>query len=128
MGAMETSGSETIFRSSNRNGFGSTYVESRSADQQSLQTLLDQGKPSDEKTTPPLHFYSEAIRGETSLPQFVKDWLLEDIKCVGTHRGAFQEEGHRWSDFRYDEARQETVDRMVNKGVAPGHGGVSQEL
>lgn len=84
--------------------------------------------PLDERTRIPDHLFSQAVEDEASLPQFVKEWLLQDIKSGGTRQAAFNHAASGWSAVTYDVPMQRATDRLVSKGVAPGHGGIHQEL
>jgi len=65
---------------------------------------------------------------EATLPQFIREWMLDDIKAGGTHQRSFTEGQQCWNNVCYDEEMQKWVDKQVNTGVSPGFGGIPQEL
>lgn len=104
------------------------YVETREAVRESMSELLNNWVPPNQKTTAPQHLSTGLEADEADLPQFIREWMLADIKAGGTHQEAFTDPSHSWSDVQYDPDMQRWVDSQVNTGVAPGFGGIPQEL
>ncbi|KAE9050428.1 hypothetical protein PF007_g33116, partial [Phytophthora fragariae] len=87
--------------------------------------------PPDERTQRPRYLDTEDSADTESLPQFVREWVLPDMERERTNNAASEagsEERSTWDEYIYDENMQIEIDRGLRKHVAPGYGGISQEM
>lgn len=104
------------------------YSEAKQDVQQELIHLLDEWVPTEEKTSRPRHLDTWSTSDVSDLPAFVKDWVLPDLHREHV-RDTFLINGREsWDTYIYDAAMQSDVDKHLHKRVAPGYGGVAQEL
>ncbi|KAH9182004.1 hypothetical protein AeNC1_016021 [Aphanomyces euteiches] len=62
-------------------------------------------------------------------PRFVREWILHDMDRPDHIAPGFIHEGQcTWETYMYTPEMQQRCDRHLRKHVAPGYGGVSQEL
>ncbi|OWZ19935.1 hypothetical protein PHMEG_0005727 [Phytophthora megakarya] len=104
------------------------YTEDRSEVNRELTRLLDNWIPVDEQTTRPRYLDTALPEDAASLPDFAREWILPDIERGGRYVSAWSGAGKRWDDYHYTAEIQTTIDRKLKKHVAPGYGGISQEM
>ncbi|KAF0740262.1 hypothetical protein Ae201684P_016934 [Aphanomyces euteiches] len=106
-----------------------TYSENKADVTAALQKLLDNWIPPAERTERPAHLSTLSANDLPQAPRFVREWLLHDM-----HRpehiapGFLHNDQCTWDTYVYTHDMQQTCDRYLRKHVAPGYGGVSQEL
>ncbi|CAK4423226.1 unnamed protein product [Aphanomyces euteiches] len=105
------------------------YSENKADVTAALQNLLNNWIPPAERTERPAHLSTLSPTELPQAPRFVRDWLLHDM-----HRpehiapGFLHEDQCTWDTYVYSPDMQQHCDRYLRKHVAPGYGGVSQEL
>ncbi|KAH9097081.1 hypothetical protein Ae201684P_011810 [Aphanomyces euteiches] len=105
------------------------YSENKADVTAALQNLLNNWIPLAERTERPAHLSTLSPTELPQAPRFVRDWLLHDM-----HRpehiapGFLHEDQCTWDTYVYSPDMQQHCDRYLRKHVAPGYGGVSQEL
>ncbi|KAG6964295.1 hypothetical protein JG688_00007770, partial [Phytophthora aleatoria] len=59
---------------------------------------------------------------QKGLTQLLDNWIPPAEKTE------YPREGHQWENYTYDREMQQSIDRQLKKHVAPGYGGISQEM
>ena len=106
-----------------------TYSEKKGDVKDELTYLLDHWIPREETTTPPVHLDTWSIEDLNNTPKFIREWIIPYIQDRDQINDTFMENNVcTWDKFVYDDEKQQHIDRVVSKRVAPGYGGVAQEL
>ncbi|GMF33013.1 unnamed protein product [Phytophthora fragariaefolia] len=88
---------------------------------------LDTWIPPAECTVRPRYLDSLRPEDAEDLPQFAKEWILPDTEEGGRFKN-YWVGAHAWEHYSYTAERPAEIDKLLKKHVAPGYGGVSQEM
>ncbi|CAK5061526.1 unnamed protein product, partial [Aphanomyces euteiches] len=106
-----------------------TYSENKDDVTTDLQNLLDNWIPPTERTQRPEHLSTLSPTDLPQAPRFVREWLIHDMdRPEHIAPGFIHDDQCTWETYTYTSAMQQRCDRHLRKHVAPGYGGVSQEL
>ena len=97
---------------------------------QEVRKMVAEWIPPSEQAGRPWHLDTWAEEDLETVPNFVKEWILLHTPNREWVAEAYKDDQGRetWKQYKYDRELQQKINRKLHTQVAPGAGGVSQEL